>query len=43
MTLLSGHAWFDKPLPSIFHLVLASYLLVVGTCLRRNAAGARPE
>lgn len=28
-SLLSGHYWFDKPLPTLFHLVLAGYLLVL--------------
>ena len=30
LTLLDGHAWFDRPLPSTFHLVLASFMLADG-------------
>jgi len=30
LTLFPGHHWFDKPLPTFFHLVLAAYLLVLG-------------
>lgn len=30
LTVSSGHWWFDKPLPSFFHLVLASFLIVAG-------------
>lgn len=30
LTLFPGHDWFDKPLPTFFHLVLAAYLLVLG-------------
>ena len=29
-TLLAGHAWFDRPLPSTFHIVLASFMIVAG-------------
>jgi sterol desaturase/sphingolipid hydroxylase (fatty acid hydroxylase superfamily) len=29
-TLLQGHWWFDAPLPSLFHVVLASYVAVLG-------------
>ncbi|HSS65926.1 MAG TPA: hypothetical protein VLS27_15980 [Gammaproteobacteria bacterium] len=28
--LIRGHTWFDRPLPSIFHLVLASFAIMVG-------------
>lgn len=27
---LNAHPWWDKPIPSFFHLVLASFLVVVG-------------
>ena len=27
---LSEHAWWNQPIPSAFHLVLASFLIVVG-------------
>ena len=30
LTIFSGHAWFSNHLPTFFHLVLASFLLVVG-------------
>ena len=30
LTILGGMAWFSKPLPALFHLVLASFVLVVG-------------
>ncbi len=30
LTMLGHVAWFAKPLPAVFHLVLASYLLVLG-------------
>ncbi len=29
-TWMRGDAWFDRPLPAIFHLVLASFVIVVG-------------
>jgi hypothetical protein len=29
-TLLGGHPWFARPLPTIFHLVLAGFVLVYG-------------
>lgn len=29
-TVLSGHSWFARPLPTAFHLVLAAFLLVYG-------------
>lgn len=29
-TVLQGHWWFDAPLPSLFHLVLASFVAVYG-------------
>ena len=28
-TLYSGSSWFDRPLPTLFHLVLASWLLLL--------------
>ena len=28
LTVADGHGWFDAPLPSVFHLVLASFLIV---------------
>jgi hypothetical protein len=29
-TLLQGHGWFDRPIPTVFHLGLAGYLAVYG-------------
>ena len=40
LTLLDGHGWFDRPLPTGFHIVLASFLLVVGAYHRSEW---RPE
>ena len=30
VTILRDHSWFDRPLPTVFHLVLAGFLLVCG-------------
>jgi hypothetical protein len=30
LTLLEGHPWFDRPLPSTFHIVLATFMIVAG-------------
>jgi hypothetical protein len=30
LTVLRGHRWFGAPLPALFHLVLASYVLLYG-------------
>lgn len=30
LTILGGVAWFSKPLPALFHLVLVSFVLVLG-------------
>jgi hypothetical protein len=30
LTILADVAWFAKPLPALFHMVLASYLLTLG-------------
>jgi hypothetical protein len=40
-TWLNGHSWFDKPLPTVFHIVLASFLLVVGAYHRAARPAAR--
>ncbi len=29
LSVLAGHPWFDKPVPTLFHFVLATYLLVL--------------
>lgn len=38
LTVLSSHPWFGKTLPALFHLVLASFLLVVGVFHIRASA-----
>jgi hypothetical protein len=39
-TLLSGNSWFDSPLPTVFHLVLATFVLVASaSCLRSKRSG----
>ena len=30
LTVLAGHDWFDRPLPSAFHIVLAMFMIVAG-------------
>jgi hypothetical protein len=30
LTVLRGHRWFGAPLPALFHLVLATYVLLYG-------------
>ena len=39
-TILDGHSWFDAPLPSIFHMVLAAFLLTLST-VRTARSGNR--
>lgn len=36
-SLMRGDAWFDRPLPTLFHLVLASFVLAVGGYHRSRA------
>jgi len=45
LTVLSSHFWFSNPLPTAFHLVLASFVVLVGLSYRRARAarGAEPE
>ncbi len=38
MTVLSSQAWFANWLPTLFHLVLASFMLVAGTFHWRHVA-----
>jgi len=38
MTAMQGDPWFDRPLPTVFHLVLACFLIVVGTFHRRASS-----
>lgn len=37
LTVLDGHPWFDAPLPSLFHLLLAAFLITTAT------GGRNPE
>lgn len=37
-TFLRGDSWFDAPLPSTFHLVLAGFVMVAGFTLRTDRA-----
>lgn len=39
---LSDHAWFQAPLATSFHLVLASFLIVLGLHWRRAGAASGP-
>jgi hypothetical protein len=39
-TVQRGHPWFDRPLPTVFHLALAGFLLVYGHYHLRHAARA---
>ena len=47
LTLLAHVAWFAKPLPALFHLVLAGYVLALGhyhrTPASTSAVGVNPE
>lgn len=36
LTFLADQAWFAKSLPAIFHLVLASFILLLGLHIRRR-------
>ena len=38
LTAMQGDPWFDRPLPTVFHLVLACFLIVVGTFHRRASS-----
>lgn len=37
VTVMRGDAWFDRPLPTIFHLVLATFVILIGWFHRREA------
>ena len=41
LTVLAEHSWFSKSLPAFFHLVLASFVLMLGHYLYRRAVEAR--
>ena len=38
LTVLSSHDWFSRHLPTFFHLVLASFMIVAGSFHGRHAA-----
>ena len=37
LTLLDDHYWFSNHLPTVFHIVLAAFLILVGRYHRQNA------
>lgn len=39
LSILADHSWFSKSLPAFFHLVLASFVLMLGHYLYRRASG----
>lgn len=39
LTVLASHPWFGKPVPALFHLVLAGFVLVVGDYHWRRGEG----
>ncbi len=41
VTVMRGDAWFDRPLPTIFHLVLATFVILIGWFHRREVAARR--
>ena len=45
LTVLSSHFWFSRHLPTTFHIVLASFVVLVGLFQRRNqrALGATAQ
>lgn len=45
LTIFAGHAWFAKPIPAVFHLVLAAGVLIFSRHLWDDAAcrSARPH
>lgn len=38
LTILADHAWFAKSLPAFFHVVLATFILMLGHYLRARRA-----
>lgn len=36
LSFLSDNSWFNKSLPAVFHIVLASYILILGHHIRHN-------
>ena len=46
LTVLAGHPWFAKPLPAVFHLVLAAFILLFGHYLyarHKRSSTAMPD
>jgi hypothetical protein len=41
LTVLSGQRWFASPVPTLFHLVLAAYVLLFGHFHYVHAAQSR--
>lgn len=37
LTFLAGHPWFDRPLPTAFHIVLAGYMLILSSLHLRSS------
>jgi hypothetical protein len=38
LTAMQGDPWFDRPLPTVVHLLLACFLIAVGMCHRRASS-----
>ncbi len=38
LTAMAGDPWFDRPLPTVFHLLLACFLIAVGMFHRRASS-----
>jgi len=36
LTTQNGHSWFDAPMPSIFHMILASFVIMLSVTADRN-------
>lgn len=43
LTIAPEHFWFGAPLPTLFHLVLACFLIVLGSFHTTNDAGSSPS
>ena len=37
LTFMKGHPWFDRPLPTAFHIVLACYVLILSAMHLRSS------
>ncbi len=42
ISVMRGDSWFDRPLPTLFHLVLASFVITVGGYHRRVSKIGNP-